>query len=644
MTRSILACAVTLALLSACNNQKDDEFRFRPVNTGLPTSAVAPKLLVHERYLAFLADEAAAGGQNFNSVSGDADADDHVATIVNMVSRETFNIGVAARDFAFLGGHLFLEVDEAEDSRDWSSDGMADDIVLLRVAAAAATNASVQFVALVRDTSEGVHMLVSDNDRLFFTSLNTAAPGETTLSVIKLVGGVPAAPEVIDDADGNTRDFPLLLGEDSNVVFAALDETAEGDILNGDGAADDEFVLALIDATATDPKLKNVALPMADGDSPVRALEIGGEWVVAFLVDETAHGAGSLNDSNDHPGLQPPHCSGNDTDTTDEVLHHLRFDTVAGAPTLTAVTNTGLAGVDRVLLVKNGANTFVATLVPEGDEGNCATGLNADGDTNDRVLRWLRAVPAGGAIFTDIDGFVAIANVDGGLHGVTDLAGRWIAVIDEAADGNSTWDGIPGTDNDIVAWLDPSDGLGAQWTTDHDAATNGVQAVGTTFLDEMASRQRVFMGFQESVANLAINGRDTDKLDSIPVFVRFDPNDADDLDFPGPAVATHDNRIGTVIENDVAYYRVDESDDNFDWNGDGDKLDEVLFRTTVSTLDDSFFIATLNALPIPAVVTDSNDVGAAWLVQESMLSGIGGDLNGDGDTDDFFVFYMRVGP
>jgi hypothetical protein len=129
--------------------------------------------------------------------------------------------------------------------------------------------------------------------------------------------------------------------------------------------------------------------------------------------------------------------------------------------------------------------------------------------------------------------------------------------------------------------------------------------------------------------------------DSVPVFARFDPSNANDFDLPGPAVAVDADNMGLVISNNIAYYRVDEAADNFDWNRDGDKLDRVLFRTTVSTLGDSYYLSPSTDVPGPVVTADSANVAAAFLAEESAARV---DLNGDGDQNDFVVRWMRVGP
>jgi hypothetical protein len=239
-------------------------------------------------------------------------------------------------------------------------------------------------------------------------------------------------------------------------------------------------------------------------------------------------------------------------------------------------------------------------------------------------------------VFSDVDGLVALDDTPGGTHGATELSGRWIVVIDEAADERN-WD-AQAADHDVVGWLDPLDGNAASWTTDH-SPSGGVQPAGASCLEELVGVARVAVGFQEAVLGLPINARDGDLLDSIPVFARFDP--ADDLDFPGPAIAVDADNAGVVVANGTALFRVDEAADNFDWNDDGDKTDRVLFRSDVASSGATFFIGTLNNLTRPAVVADPLNVGAAFLADEAAA---GADLNLDGDQNDFVVRFLRVGP
>jgi hypothetical protein len=633
--------AALLLLVSACTQQGDETFLFRPKNTRQSVTGAAP-VVVRERWLAYLADEltTGAGGSDFN---GDGDQVDQVAVIVNMVSDRQVRLDVAAQELALIGKHLYLVTDEVLDGQDWNGDADMLDLVLLHTPAENALPSTVEYVADLARTSSGPRILRTDNDRLFYTEDPSADPlmgAETSLSMIRLVTGVPQPPVRLLNDDNLTTLQPLLMAVREDVVVALIDETVEGSDHNGDGDATDAFVLALVDSTLTTPTVKNVALAVPGATAPVDALDIsGGETVVAFLVDEAAQGATSLNQyAGAFTNWRPAHCAGDDTDAADDVLHFLWLDTwLAGT---TTPRNTAFAGAARVLLTRQGTQTFVATIVPEADDQNCSGdgGLNDDGDATDRVLRWIKVetVLGSSGVFSAASGLVALDDTPGGTRGAADHAGRWIVVIDEAADDRD-WDTLA-ADHDVVAWLDPLDGNAATWTSDHSSQAN-TQPAGASWLNELEGDVRIAVGFQEEVLGLPINARDNDLLDSIPVFARFDP--ADDLDFPGPAIAIDADNAGVTLAGAAALFRVEEAADNFDWNDDGDKNDRVLFRTDLATSGQTFLVSTLNNLTRPAVVTDVADVGAAFLADEAAAEA---DLNQDGDQNDFVVRYMRVGP
>lgn len=642
MTSKLFRLVLALPLLVACVQEDEPTFQFNP-RSAVHSTPSASKFVVRERKLAYLADEltTGAGGTDLN---GDTDKTDRVAVIVDMVSNSFVVLAVQAEELAFVGGNLYLVCDEVQDDQDWNSDTDKLDLVLLRVGTSAPSAVGVTYVDTLRRTASGPRMLATDNDKLFYCQDPAAAPlagSETAIAMIRIVSGAPTAPVRLVNEDGANTLSPSLMGEDGGLVFVTLDESDEGRILNADGDQTDDFVLALFDSGATSPEIKLTGYAVADASTPFRVVGInGGERVAAFLVDEAAQGAGSLNGyTGAFASWAPTYCTNVDNDSTDEVLHFLWFNTWFGGTS--TIRNTALAGDERVLLAVNGTSTYVASLVPEADDGNCTTrGLNDDGDTLDHVLRWIKVETLLGSsgVYTAKVGLVAVADLPGGVHGVADLAGRWIVAIDEAADSR-TWDGNA-TQSKLIGWLDPTDGNAALWTTDHNQGSSG-GFVGATWMAELEDRSRLPIAFTESDFGGPINGRDTDTTDSVPVFARFDPTNADDLDFPGPAIATDLDNAGVVLANNVAYYRVDESADNFDWNRDGDKLDRVLYRTTVSTLGDSFFISTVADLNGPVVVTDSFNVGAAFLADEAAARR---DFNGDGDQNDFVVQWMRVGP
>jgi len=213
-------------------------------------------------------------------------------------------------------------------------------------------------------------------------------------------------------------------------------------------------------------------------------------------------------------------------------------------------------------------------------------------------------------------------------------------VISES-DNDQNFDADPDTDNDLIGWLNPAavtNSTAFPWIFDHSPNT-GIQAAGCDWMAERPQRDRINVTYQEQVHGAPINtGGDSDELDSIPSFARFDPTD--DLDFPGPPVAGRAKNAGIVLsDNDIGFYRVDENADSRDWNSDGDKTDLVLFRTTVSTLQNSNYLGVLNNLTRPAVELGGT-IGAAYFADEAMAEV---DFNKDGDTGDLVLRWFRIG-
>src|SRR5262245_22903843 len=97
MIRRLLALAA-LALASACTEQGDQTFLFRAVSTRQSVTGTTP-IVVHERWLTYLADEltTGAGGSDFNA---DGDQIDQIAVLVNMVSERETRLNVAAQELA----------------------------------------------------------------------------------------------------------------------------------------------------------------------------------------------------------------------------------------------------------------------------------------------------------------------------------------------------------------------------------------------------------------------------------------------------------------------------------------------------------------------------------------------------------------
>jgi hypothetical protein len=647
--RPAWAGTLALALLwaSGCSGSSSDDNggggndKFEPESTDHAAAGGSPLWAVGQ-WLLYLADEGSTGpgGTNMNSGKGDLDELDQIAVAVDMKSGETRNLHTATEDAAILGNQVWLVVDEDEDTKDWDLDGMADDLVLLHWSRGTDV---VQWVDTLDPVAKSIE---TANGRLYYCAVPAAPLMASESSVRYVQESAPRTPLPVMHAVPSAVAqglSPAILGRDEGLLWLALDETVETIDLNDDGDATDEFVMALLDGTDPSAMLLSPELALPGANAPVRARKQGaGDWTVAFLVSEADQDdfPTGLNDPDDfHPDWVPEACDGtyDDTDRTDDVLFFLEFAAWAASPGANPPVNTGLAGANRVFVVPN----FVATLTPEEDDGDCST--NGDGDTDDIVLRWTRKQSDQLLIkpFGSSDEILAIRNVPGGTRGVTDLDGRWIAVIDEADDDrdHDPKSNPPGSGDQVqtlVAWLDPADGNSATWEFNHSSGPDPL-GVGGSYMAERKERDRILVGFQESVFGMSINvNGDNDILDSTPTFVSFDPGNADDLDFPGPAVALDSSNPGMVLAEGVVFYRVDETEDDRDWNNDGDLDDQVMWRTRISD-NSSVYMGTLNDLAGPVIV--ASDFGAACLADEVQAHR---DYNGDGDQADFVVRWFRI--
>ena len=125
----------------------------------------------------------------------------------------------------------------------------------------------------------------------------------------------------------------------------------------------------------------------------------------------------------------------------------------------------------------------------------------------------------------------------------------------------------------------------------------------------------------------------------MPTWAFIDSSGAD-LDFPGENVAVQRGNAGMQIAQEFAFYRVDERDDNRDWNDDGDRGDLVLFRTNINT-GASRFLGTSSDVIGPALEVGDDArgiVGGVQIADESMARR---DFNDDGDENDFVVRFLK---
>jgi len=214
-------------------------------------------------------------------------------------------------------------------------------------------------------------------------------------------------------------------------------------------------------------------------------------------------------------------------------------------------------------------------------------------------------------------------------------------------------------DHDLVGWLDPALGASATWHFSHqsslvpsfgtgvfDAGGHSEPFAGTDWMAAESVDGRLGVSFQEEVpgtnpmvgslnTNLNCNffAKDSDKTDVLPVWADFESGPV--LDWDGVGFALADGNAGIVIAAGFAFFRVSEANDNLDYNGDGDKADEMLFRNPLTTCE-PVAMAVSSAIVSPVITTDRLQ-GGAFLSSESKA---GVDFNHDGDTTDLVVRYF----
>jgi len=614
--------------------------------------AVAPDthIAISGLHLAFLADEATTGqGTDLN---GDGDTTDAVAVLVEMGTQKETSLGVAADGIAWIGAHLYLEVDESKDGRDWNGDADTDDHVLLHVFAGNPA-ATPDFVDEFSPGQPPSMILVGQ--RLYYSSSRAAAqPGESNLFAVS--SSAPISPVRVLTRDTQGPLSPIVLSQDEGMLFLALDEVLEGRDLNGDGDATDRQVLALLDGISPTAKIRSTSLAIP-ALSPLRARERAPhDWDVGFLVSEADQGHVNLDD----PLLfqaawTPAQCAGaTDTDARDAVLHFLRFSTWDQDPLLHPPVNTGLVGSRKIAI----ANGYIATLTPEsgagdpdGAEGTCD--LNGDGDQLDYVVRWTRmASPV--LPLTASQNLFAVRDVAGGTHGLAELGASFVSEASESQsrrdlnfDGQQTFD--------YLGTLSPSGQSSADTPWDFSHGTDFTTFFGGSWVAETPDRSRLLVAMKEDSFGDAghpghdlnahdppIPGEDQDTADSVPVVASFE-GVPPFLDLPRTGAAASPLNPGIVVVHGLSFSRIDEAADTRDSNGDGVRTAFVLWRTDVAT-GFATPMGTLSSIPDrPAIEIDAesaNPLAAAFIADER-LQNFGTDFDGDGDTTDLVVSYFR---
>ena len=311
---------------------------------------------------AYLASE-----QHSNAFDANSDGDqlDAFPVVVDAITGDEIQLGVAAQSMVWVDDHLYVDVLEIEDGHDWDGGGLGQRVLLHWTAGMT----DPEFVVTL-DISAGL-ALVSTGE--LAVALTTSATTITDTSLVVFEADNPTTPVVVPNHDVAAGTTLELLGEEDGLVFVGIDETSSATDHNGDLDALDERVLALLDASyevalgAYTDSLYTIGFALPAGDTPLLA-EVDGvhNWVVAFLVDEADqdNGTGTSLNTIGQVGssFTPCHPGDVDVDIDDEVLHFMGFLEVVhgGVP----VTNSGLVGGERLIY----ADGYVGTVSREGDE------------------------------------------------------------------------------------------------------------------------------------------------------------------------------------------------------------------------------------------------------------------------------------
>jgi|688.fasta_scaffold05949_2 hypothetical protein len=627
MTARLLLVSL-LSSLAACGGGGSTDTTFVVRTSSLSVAGTTP-LTLGGRNLFFLASEATtgAGGTDFN---GDGDKLDAIAVAVDTVANLETRLNVAALDGRWIGNELYLTVSEALDARDWSvpPDGDQTDTVLLHYSRA--TNVLTYIDQLA---SNSLPQTVSVGTQLFYTS-STLHTGPGMSNLYRIAAAAPTTTDMVDTSDAVAELKVDILAQDEGLIFLGLDEAENARSLNSDADSTDDAVLALLNGRIATGVIRNTEKALDDDSGPFRAKAVGtNDWQVGFLVSEAQQGNTNLNAPGSFaPNWQPVQCvSDADTDTNDAVLHYLRFADWNANPVTDPVRNTGLVGENRIAI----ANGFIATISKESDEGGCD--LNQDGDAFDEVVRWTQIVPDTDPILpiTLATNIRALFDCPGGTHGLAELDSRFVISVSESDDDRDI-DSDGDKDKNLLGWILPANSA-TPWDFTH--GNSNTSFAGATWMTENRERSRLCAAYQESVNSEQINSSDTDTADSVPTFA--DLASATTKIFPGVAIAVRADNAGIGLGKNTGFYRVSESADNRDWNGDGDKSDYILFSTGI-TDGISRNLGILNNIARQAAQFDpESPSGAAYLVDESQAGPTGADLNGDGDTLDLVVRYLH---
>ncbi len=636
-----LTCGVMLAATSCSSDDDDDDDEaFVVRSTSHAAASRGTPLLGDGPWLAYLLSEAAQGAGGGTDFNEDGDMLDSIAVRVNTSTRAREVLDVAAQSLHLVRRTMFMVVDEAQDNVDWNMDMDTTDRVLLYLTPNSTTPVYLDDLA----GSASTPVVAIGGTVTYQVATAPTVDMETNLRTVTVAsnGAAPGMPTMVFATTDPTMDgisFSMR-GSDGDIVFLTSDEAVDGD-LNGDGDATDANIFGVLDAGADTPEAVCSCLAVGAASKTTAApVNSGADWLVAFLVDEAAEQTNLNNPALFAGAWQPTNCAASpDSDQSDFVMHWFQLSDLAMG---TAAVNTGLVGSDSGTAYAL-RSSFVGVVSPEAAEGAGGCDLNNDTDMSDAVFRWVDASnPASPPLpVTTSSRLLAVdTSVPGGSGGVVRLSNTWILNVDEDDDSRNH-DGDAANDRVLIAAHTPSSGS-QSWNFNH--GTSAPRPVSVSWMSEdPESASRFFAAFREEPGSIGggtgdLNG-DGDGNDSVPTVPRvFSGNQ---LTFPGINTATSRSTAGITVEENIGFHRVSEADQgNIDLNGDGDMNDVVLQRFSLVGAFDRALIGTSDTSNGVSVSTGTGNAEFAAFLTEEFLEGA--DYNGDGDTNDFVVRYLRL--
>lgn len=643
-SRTVLALGV-LALAPACSD--GDDFEAFEIRTGRFTAQSDTPLLQSGNLGVFVADEALSDRGSLNDDPDlpatviDTDTDDSIAIVLRLDDGAEFATGVEPREIAINGNSVYFSVDESAGT-DWNGDASFDRVLVRWNQSLPAAN----FIAVLDD--HGGIDLADTPGRIFFVQDIVPTGDETNLAYVE---STSADTPIVVSAEAMEGPLEVIvLDTVDELLLCALDENANGD-QNGDTDGTDTLVLCLVDTNATPPVLVKTGFALPDTDIPFAVERTGAAaWRVAFFVSEDQQSAGSLNAAVDFGGTwNPTQCAGgDDVDTNDFVLHVLDFED--GAVTPGSIVNTGLSGVataadNRVYLYDD----IVACLSEEAGFGNGGCDYDGVGGATDTMLRWVDVTDLDSAGLTAAQMLPVDTGLSGGGRGTVELAERLVVA-------HATTFQIDGVDvtEPFLHWIDPRAGT-PTWSSDwrDSGGTTGANfKAAVDYLDDRVQSNRVGIGLLEQSLRQNLNrgclavdkdgvvGDGNFDLDDTIASWIFYGSAVDAMFVAGVGWAVDEGNSGLVVVGGQAVFRVDENEDGFDWNADGDTGDQVLFRSFVGACD-SRNMGTLNDIEGLDSIVSSGLGGALYLVDETAIGSGGTDINNNGAAAGYAVRNFR---